>query len=123
MHSMDAQEFSFEVNNRRVAKRYPMNLPLTFNGCSGVSINISVTGMRFVTSTPVNLGDQAKFHVQFAGESVELVAETVWSSRQGPGSVVGAVFKPGSQLSQLSRCLTRKPKTPAREVPWRPVTA
>lgn len=98
-------ELSFDMSNRRVAKRHPINLPVSFSGNEGMSINISETGMRFATLAPVTAGSFAKVSVWFEKETVELVAETIWATPQGPGSVVGAVFKRGSQLARLSRNL------------------
>lgn len=100
-------ELSFDMSNRRVAKRHPINLPVSFRGNEGMSINISETGMRFATLTPVNAGSFARVLLKFENETVEVVAETIWATRQGPGSVVGAAFKKGSQITRLCRNLPR----------------
>lgn len=102
--NMDS-ELSFDMSNRRVAKRHPINLPVEFSGNSGVTINISETGMRFATLAPIQSGTLAKIRVKFDKETVELVGETVWARDRVVGSIVGVVFKKGSQLKRLSRIL------------------
>ncbi len=98
-------ELSFDMSNRRVAKRHPINLPVEFSGTSGVTINISESGMRFATLAPVQSGAVARIKVKFDKETVELVGETVWARDRVVGSIAGVVFKKGSQLNRLSRNL------------------
>jgi hypothetical protein len=105
-HNHDIED-SLDLENRRIAKRFQLNVPLLCNGKPATSINISVTGIRYVSSQPLNSGSKAQLKLCFEGEGMELVGETVWSEKVGTGTIVGASFVEGTETQALSRYLDK----------------
>lgn len=103
-------EQSLDLENRRIAERFQLNLPIVCDGRPATSINISLTGIRFVSPQPLNVGSKAYLKVYFGKERVNLVGDTVWSENVGRNSVVGAAFVAGSDLDRLSRQLRKLSK-------------
>lgn len=98
-------EIEFQPSNRRVARRYQLNVPLQCNGRPATSINISRSGIRYVSPKPLNTGSEAQLNISFGEDTVELVGETVWSEPMGTSCVVGAAFREGPGTESLSRYL------------------
>lgn len=104
-HIKTAFAHSLEVENRRIAPRFQLNLPMVHEGTPTTSINISMTGIRYLSPRRENVGSQARLKVYFGKERINLVTKTVWSESFGASSVVGATFTPGSDLEGLARLL------------------
>ena len=98
-------EYSTEMYNRRVARRHPFNLPVCCGGVPGVILNISLTGMRFVSNEPLVVGEQTKLTLNFEDETIDLLGQTVWTQSHRWGSLVGAAFQPGPELAKLPKLL------------------
>jgi PilZ domain len=106
MTNMQDIQHDLDVENRRIARRFKLNLPLVCDGRPTTSINISLTGIRYVSPQAVNQGSKADLKVCFGSNQVNLVGEAVWTEPVGIGSVVGASFITGSDVQGLSRYLS-----------------
>jgi hypothetical protein len=104
MNSFD-DELSLELENRRRATRFALNLPLRHRGKPAQTINISATGIRFVSRT-LSVGPKVELTLDLGNEVIELVGETVWSEAVGTGRVIGAHFQPTKDLHKLCRYLS-----------------
>lgn len=98
---------SQESEERRIARRYQLNLPIDIDGKPATSINISATGIRYISPQPLNKGASAYLKVYFGKNRVNLVGKTVWAEELGSGAVVGATFAAGSDTERLERYLER----------------
>lgn len=98
-------EYSTEMYNRRVARRHPFNFPLCCDGVPGVVLNISLTGLRFVSNEPLAVGEQTKLSLTFENETIDLLGQAVWTQSHRWGSLVGAAFQPGPELAKLPKLL------------------
>lgn len=97
-------EESLDLENRRTAKRFTLDLPLATAGRQGRTLNISATGVRFVAP---GLKEQKELSMtlDLDGETIVLNGETVWSQPVGNSRVVGATFTPSRDLYKLCRYL------------------
>jgi hypothetical protein len=93
----------FELDNRRRAPRLNMNLMLTQNGHPSQTINLSATGVRFITRQKVT--QTVELDLKVGDDTLHLRGETRWSQNLGSYSVVGAHFKPTSDLIKLKAFL------------------
>lgn len=97
-------EESLDLQNRRCAKRFILDLPLTTAGRKGRTLNISATGVRFV-APGLKEQEELSMTLELGGETIVLNGETVWSQTVGNSRVVGASFKPSKDLYKLCRYL------------------
>lgn len=97
-------ELSLELENRRGATRFKLNLPLFHRGKPAQTINISATGIRFVSRT-LSVGSNVELTLDLGHEMIELLGETVWSEAVGGGRIIGAHFQPCKDLHKLCRYL------------------
>ncbi len=95
----EAISYAFELDNRRRAPRLNMNLKLTQNGYPSQTINLSATGVRFVTRHRVT--PSMEFDLRVGDETLQLRGETRWSQQMGSYCVVGAHFQPTTDLPKL----------------------
>jgi hypothetical protein len=100
----DDEDF-LQVENRRRATRFTLDLPLRHRGKPAQTINISATGIRFVSRT-LSVGPKVQLTLELGDEVIELSAETVWSEPVGSGRIIGAHFHPGKDLHKLCRYLS-----------------
>lgn len=98
-------ELSLELENRRRATRFALDLPLHHRGKPAQTINISATGIRFVSRT-LQVGPEVRLTLDLGSEVIELVGETVWSEVVGTGRIIGAHFVPTKDLHKLCRYLS-----------------
>lgn len=101
----DGEEFSLDLENRRKATRFALNLPLCHRGKPAQTINISATGIRFVSRT-MSVGPIVDLTLDLGDEVIELSGETVWSEAMGSGRIIGAHFRPSKDLHKLCRYLS-----------------
>lgn len=101
----DDGEYDLELENRRQATRFALNLPLRHRGKPARTINISATGIRFVSQT-LSIGPIVELTLELGSELLELSGETVWSEAIGGGRVIGAYFHPTKDLHKLCRYLS-----------------
>ena len=97
-------ELSLELENRRNATRFKLDLPLYHRGKPAQTINISATGLRFVSRT-LSVGASVELTLDLGNEMIELLGETVWSEAVGGGRIIGAHFQPCKDLHKLCRYL------------------
>ena len=102
----EAISSAFELDNRRRATRLHMNLQLTQNGYPSQTINLSATGVRFVTRHRVT--PSMEFDLKLGNQTLLLRGETRWSQEMGSYSVVGAHFQPTSDLPKLHALLAEQ---------------
>lgn len=102
---MNGIEESLDLQNRRAARRFAIELPVTSSGNAGRTLNISATGMRFISRATKTTSDQLDLVVDLGAEKIQLSGETVWSQQLGNSRVVGAHFKPSKDLHKLCRFL------------------
>lgn len=95
----EAISSAFELDNRRRATRLNMNLQLTLNGYPSQTINLSTTGVRFVTRHRVT--PSMEIDLKLGNETLQLRGETRWSRQMGSYAVVGAHFQPTADLPKL----------------------
>lgn len=100
-----ALDLELELENRRRATRFPLNLPIRHRGQPAQTINISATGIRFVSRT-LSVGPEIQISLDLGYEVIELRGETVWSEAIGDGRVIGAHFHPTKDLHKLCRYLS-----------------
>lgn len=94
-----------QVENRRRATRFTLDLPLRHRGQPAQTINISSTGIRFVSRT-LSVGPEVQLTLDLGDEVIELKGETVWSEPVGSGRIIGAHFYPSKDLHKLCRYLS-----------------
>lgn len=105
MSTSEETELSLELENRRRATRFAVDLPLCHRGKPAQTINISATGIRFVSRT-LSVGSAVELTLDLGNEVIELSGETVWSEAVGTGRVIGAHFHPTKDLHKLCRYLS-----------------
>ncbi len=97
-------ELSLELENRRRSTRFKLELPLFHRGKPAQTINISATGIRFVSRT-LSVGPKVELTLDLGSEMIELLGETIWSEAVGVGRIIGAHFQPCKDLHKLCRYL------------------
>lgn len=95
----DAISNEFGLDNRRAAPRVSVSFPLTQNGFPSKTINLSATGIRFVTRHRVS--PVLDIDLNVGNDTLRLRGKTCWSQSQGAYSVVGAHFEPTGDLPRL----------------------
>jgi hypothetical protein len=105
MSTLEDSELSLELENRRRATRFALDLPLCHRGKPAQTINISATGIRFVSRT-LQVGPEVELTLDLGNEVIELSGETVWSEAVGAGRIIGAHFHPTKDLHKLCRYLS-----------------
>lgn len=105
MEQIEDEELSLELENRRRSTRFAIDLPLRHRGQPAQTINISATGIRFVSRT-LQVGPEVEITLDLGGETIELSGETVWSEAVGNGRIIGAHFHPTKDLHKLCRYLS-----------------
>jgi hypothetical protein len=105
MSTSEETELSLELENRRRATRFAIDLPLCHRGKPAQTINISATGIRFVSRT-LSVGSDVELTLDLGHEVIELSGETVWSEAVGTGRIIGAHFHPTKDLHKLCRYLS-----------------
>lgn len=106
MSSSDDEELSLEIENRRRSTRFALDLPLCHRGKPAQTINISATGIRFVSRT-LSVGREVELTLDLGNEVIQLTGETVWSEAVGGGGrIIGAHFHPTKDLHKLCRYLS-----------------
>jgi hypothetical protein len=85
-------EASLDLENRRRATRFTLDLPIRHRGQPAQTINISATGIRFVSRT-LQVGPDVELQIDLGNETIELSGETVWSEAVGTGRIIGAHWR------------------------------
>lgn len=107
MHDLtEDSELSLDLGNRRGATRFKLDLPLYHRGKPAQTINISATGIRFVSRT-LSVGSDVELSLDLGSETIELLGETIWSEAVGGGRIIGAHFRPCKDLHKLCRYLNQ----------------
>lgn len=101
---MNELQDALDLGNRRMATRFALELPLTSGGAAGRTLNISATGVRFISKS-TKLQPTVDLKLNLGTEMIQLSGQTVWSEQVGSSRVVGAHFKPSKDLHKLCRFL------------------
>lgn len=95
----DQSDFT-QPDDRRRALRLKLNLPMESQGSPGRILNISKTGLRYLTPSAVSPGSRLDLSLQFQNGTVQCKADAVWVHRLGVSSVVGVRFAEEEESSQ-----------------------